>query len=451
MRKKLLIPVVVLLAAGGVFAFRTIRSAMQDDAGTLRISGNIEVTDVEVSFKIPGRVERRAVSEGEIVKAGDLAAQLDRTELDQEVAIRRAEVSAAEAALAELVAGSRPEEIGQAEAAVREAQARLDELLAGSRSEEIAAQQAATQRARADVERLKSDLDRQTTLYKADVISAREFEGAQTAYQVAQARLREEIERLKLVKEGPRQEEIARARAALAQTRERAALVNKGPRRETIDQARARVEQTRQALAVAETRLAYSTVSSPISGVVLSENVEPGMYVAPGTPVVTVGDLNDVWMRGYIGETELGRVKPGQLVQVTTDTYPGKRYEGRVSFIASQAEFTPKSVQTDKERVKLVYRVKIDIRNPGMELKPGMPADAEIILDATNPQSGHLAPATHRTHAPAIAANDREAARNRALNELLSPDVRLSAPATKKSTGTRPEILLAREVRDGSR
>lgn len=124
-------------------------------------------------------------------------------------------------------------------------------------------------------------------------------------------------------------------------------------------------------------------VFAPLAGVVLSENVEPGMYVAAGTPVVTVGDLVNVWLRAYINETDLGRVKVGQPVRVTTDTYPGEHYEGRVSFIASQAEFTPKNVQTEKERVELVYRVKVDIENPHMELKPGMPADGEILLGGT--------------------------------------------------------------------
>jgi HlyD family secretion protein len=142
---------------------------------------------------------------------------------------------------------------------------------------------------------------------------------------------------------------------------------------------------------VAETRLSYTTVIAPIGGVVLSENLEAGMYAAPGTPVVTVGDLVNLWLRAYISETDLGRVKLGQRVWVTTDTYPGKRYDGRVSFIASQAEFTPKNVQTEKERVKLVYRVKIDIQNPNMELKPGMPADAVILTGPdTNTQAGAL-------------------------------------------------------------
>ncbi|MCD4726327.1 MAG: efflux RND transporter periplasmic adaptor subunit, partial [Pirellulales bacterium] len=120
----------------------------------------------------------------------------------------------------------------------------------------------------------------------------------------------------------------------------------------------------------------YATVRSPITGVVLSKNIEPGEYVAPGTPVVTVGDLVHVWLRAYIEELDLKQVKPGQKATVSIDS--GDKYQGRVSFIAQEAEFTPKNVQTQKERVKLVYRIKIDVTNPDMELKPGMPADAVI-------------------------------------------------------------------------
>jgi HlyD family secretion protein len=380
--KRKLILLFPLLAVAAGAGYRSIRDRLRADPSAIRVSGNIEVTDVEVSFKVSGRVEARPVSEGELVQAGGLVAKLDSTELAQDVAQRRAEVQASEAALAELLAGSRPEEIAEADATVRKAQAWRDELLNGSRPEDIAAQRATVARAKAEIERLESEYRRQKFLYERDIVSARDHEAAQTALEVAKARLQEDQERLKLLLEGPRKEQIEQARAALRQAQERYTLVRKGPREEGIDQARARLEQARQALAIAETRLSYSTVVAPLSGVVLSENIEPGMYVAPGTPVITVGDLVNVWLRAYINETDLGRVKVGQPVRVTTDTYPGKQYEGRVSFIASQAEFTPKNVQTEKERVQLVYRVKVDIRNPNMELKPGMPADAEILVAA---------------------------------------------------------------------
>jgi HlyD family secretion protein len=346
----------------------------------IRISGNIEVTDAELSFKISGRVDARLVDEGQRVKASQTVALLDSKELSQEVNLSKAGFEAAKAALAELEAGSRPEEIAEAQAATSQAKARLDELEAGSRPQEVAAAEAAYQSAQADAARLADDFNRYSGLYKKQLVSTQQYDAARTASEIAQGRAREAKEQMDLVKEGPRQEDIAQARASYAQSEQRYALVRKGPRREDIEQARARLEQARQSLGVAETRLGYATLVSPMSGVVLSKSVEPGEFVSAGTPVVTVADLENIWLRGYVNETDLGRVKLGRGARVTTDTYPGKAYEGRVSFISSEAEFTPKSVQTEKVRVRLVYRIKVAIKNPKMELKPGMPADAEILV-----------------------------------------------------------------------
>lgn len=379
--KKKIILLLAIIVIGGVIAYLYMQRRSAEDVNIIRVSGNIEITDAEVSSKISGRVEQRLVNEGQIIKAGQIVAHLDRIELAQEVSLRKAEVQEARAALAELEAGSRPEEINEAEAGVQKAKARLDGLLAGSRPQEIAAAEAAVEKAKADLEKLKVDYERQKELHQKDIISTREFEASKAAYEIARAKLQEDIEKLKLIREGPRKEEIDQARAALKEARERYNLIKKGPRKETIDQSGARLRKTKEALAQAETRLGYATLHSPLSGIVLSENIEPGEYVAPGTPVITVGDLEKVWLRAYINETDLGRVKVGQRVRVTTDTYPGKVYEGRLSFISSEAEFTPKNVQTKKERVKLVYRVKVDIQNPNMELKPGMPADADILLN----------------------------------------------------------------------
>ena len=323
-RKAMWAGVIVLIAVAGTMAYFRFRGGEAE--GAVRVSGNIEVTDVDVSFRIPGRVQERLVGEGMMVTRGQLVARLDIEDLEGEVRLKEAERRAAEAALRDLLAGSRPQEIGAARATV----------------------------ARADAEAvcLVRDDERAAALYSRGVIAAREYEAAKAASEVARARVKE-------------------AREALL-------LVEEGPRKETIELARARLEQAGEALKLAKVRLGYGSVTAPLSGVVLSENVEAGDYVAPGTPVVTVGDLSNVWLRAYIEETDLGRVKIGQPVTVTTDTYPGKKYTGRVSFIAPQAEFTPKSVQTQKERVKLVYRIKVDIPNSAMELKPGMPADAVI-------------------------------------------------------------------------
>ena len=323
-RNVVLAGAVVLVLVAGSAVYLRFRGGEAD--GAVRVSGNIEVTDVDVSFRTAGRVLERLVGEGMTVSEGQVVARLDSADLEREARRKEAELKAAEAALRDLEAGSRPQEIAVARATVARAQAEAD--------------------------RLARDFERSSALYSREVISAREYEAANAASDVAGARLREAREALLLVEEGPRKEQVA--------------------------QARAQVDQAREALKLAKVRLGYGTITAPLSGLVLSENVEAGDYVAPGTPVVTVGDLANVWLRAYIEETDLGRVKVGQPVEVTTDTYPGKKYAGRVSFIASQAEFTPRNVQTRKERVRLVYRIKVDIPNPERELKPGMPADAVI-------------------------------------------------------------------------
>lgn len=325
--KKRVLAAVVILVVLGVTGVALLRESRSREMAKLKVSGNIEIDDVALSFQIPGRVIHRYVAEGAVVTNGQPVAALDPVEFEQELALRKAEVRAAEALLAELEAGSRPEEIDQAAAAAEAAHSEL--------------------RAQAN------EYARQRELLQRKIISSREFEVAEAAHSMAQARLREAAARL--------------------------ALLRQGPRRETIAAARAKLEQARQAAALAATRLDRAVLAAPCSGLVLAEGVEEGEYVAPGTPVVTVGDLARVWLRGYVAESDLGRVKVGQPVDVTTDAAPDRIFRGNLIFIAQEAEFTPKNVQTVKERVKLVYRVKIDIPNPEGTLKPGMPADGVIV------------------------------------------------------------------------
>ena len=188
-----------------------------------------------------------------------------------------------------------------------------------------------------------------------------------------------------LVEEGPRQEEIESARAQVARARaalrlSEAARLELKRKRQEIETRRAETARARAQVGVLDAQLDDAVAVSPIDGVVLTKAAEVGEVVAAGTPVLTVGDLAHPWLRGYINETDLGRVKLGARVRVTTDSYPDKVYWGRLSFIASDAEFTPKQIQTPEERVKLVYRVKIDIPNPQQELKLNMPVEAEILL-----------------------------------------------------------------------
>jgi len=294
--------------------------------GPLVLSGNLELVDARLSFKYPGRVAERLVDEGQRVKAGQTVARLDDSEQIQEVALRRAELGAAQALLAELEAGSRPQEIAAAEAVLRSAQA--------------------------ERERAELDFIRQEELLRRNAIPAREFESARAQLRVAEARV--------------------------AEARERSRLIQAGPRPETILQARARTEQAAASLALAQTRLDQARLVSTVDGVVLSHHAEAGEFVAAGTPVVTVADTVHMWVRAYLNETDLGRLRLGQRVTVRTDAAANRTHEGTVAFISPEAEFTPKSVQTPKERVRLVYRVKVDVLNRSGELKTGMPADVLV-------------------------------------------------------------------------
>lgn len=380
LNKKFIFPLLIVLVAGAVLYQKYLnRSHSSDDS--IRVSGNIEVTDAELSFKIAGRVTERLVTEGDKIEKGQIIARLDDSDLIHDVAARKADLKKAEAALQEMLAGSRPQEIEQAYATAQKTNALLNQLLAGSRPQEIAVAQAEVENARSDLENMTLEYHRQDNLLKDGVTSQDQYDKAKAAYLMATARLKEAEEKLKLSVEGPRKEEIEQARHGLKESTEHYSLVKEGFRKEEIAQAQALLELAKANLRLSETRLSYATITAPLSGVVLSKNIEPGEYVAPGTPIVTAADLQDIWLRAYIRETDLGRVKLGQLARVQTDTYPGKVYEGKVTFIASQAEFTPKNVQTEKERVKLVYRVKITLSNANLELKPGMPADAEILTE----------------------------------------------------------------------
>jgi HlyD family secretion protein len=379
--KKLLFPAAVLvvaIGAGGWYTFQFGRGG----GDTIRVSGNIEAIEVPISFKVPGHVAKRFVDEGQSVKAGEPIAELEAADLRADVAAREGDLHATQAVLAALEHGSRPDEIRAAEATMHKAEANYEELKNGSRPEEIAASESIFKAAEADLVRLKADRDRIEKLWNSHsgAVSAEQYDQAVAAFRMGSERHAEALKRYQLVKEGPRKEDIAQGKAAMEQAEAQWRLVRDGPRKEDIDQARAKVQQAEAALKAAQVKLSYAVVTSPLTGVVLSKNVEPGEYVAPGTPVVTVADIKNVWLRAYVDERDIGKrtIALDNPTEITTDAYPGKVYKGRVGFISSEQEFTPKTVQTDRERVKFVYRVKIYVDNPHQELKPGMPADAKL-------------------------------------------------------------------------
>ena len=392
MKKRIVIGLLILLAAGGGGWTLYTRVLTSAESKALIVSGNIEVIDAQLSFKIPGRLLARLVDEGETVTTGQLIARLDKTDQEQAFAKAQANFAYAQAFLAELEAGSRAEDIRKAKAQFEQAQFALNELKNGSRVQEIAdavaeveRAQAGEKTAQAQLAQAQKDEDRYRELYQQGVIGSRDYEvyhtqfsTAKSALDDAKGRVTAMKEQLSLRREGSRIEQIQKAQAALNQAEAEYALVKAGPRAETIAQARAQAWSSSESLRQARQQLLDTTLLAPFGGVVMSKSAESGEYLNPGTPVVTIADMDQIWLRAYVGERDMGRIQHGMTLDVTTDAHPGKVFKGRVGFISDQPEFTPKSVQTKEERVKLVYRIKIYLDNRSRELKPGLPADAHI-------------------------------------------------------------------------
>ena len=324
---KRVIPLILLLLAGGALLYFNPQWFQPRVAvSEMKLSGNIEAHESLVGFKVSGRIVDLPVEEGQSVKEGQLLARLDTADYQQQVAVDDAVLR------------------------VRDRQLAL--ALAGSRHQDIQAAYEAVVDARADLEQKQRDFERYDALLKKDEIPAQTRDQART--------------------------NVTRAKATLARLEQNYSELQEGTRKEEIAVDHANAGQARQNVELSRIHLSYTTLNAPFNGVILVRQAELGEVVAPATPVVTLADLDHIWVRVYLPETDLSRLRWGQDVSVKTDSYPGKTYHGRVSFISSEAEFTPKSVQTQQERVTLVYRIKVDVDNPNYELKPGMPADVYV-------------------------------------------------------------------------
>ncbi len=388
-RLRIILPLMALIIAGTII-FNVFKH--RNDDSLLQFSGNIEVTETQMSFRIPGRLLERLVEEGDTVRANQPVARLEKS--DQTIALAQAEANLAyaEAVVAELAAGSRKEDIDRAEAGVMQARQNLTELQNGSRIQDIESARAALDSAKAteqsaivQLKQARIDQDRYIKLYKEQSVSKNVLETYQINFETAENRVKEAAaqtraarQRLELLKIGPRIEQLHKAEAILKQAEAEFALIKAGPRQESIDQAEAKLRAAQATVNQAGQQLKYTELVAPMDAVVLSTAAEAGEYLNTASPVITLGQTDKPWLRAYINEKNLGRIKLGQKVEVKTDSFPEKSYSGRVSYISSQAEFTPKTVQTFEERVKLMFRIKVLLDNPDNELKPGMPADGSI-------------------------------------------------------------------------
>ncbi len=334
MKKRRIIIVVffVLLTGVGSFVYYGQRKAQDRD---MYFSGTIEAVQSNLAFQTSGRVLDVSVDEGQKVERDQVLAELDRSEF-------QARYGQAKATLDRSLRG-------------QEQLSTMLEIYQKTLPAEVARAEAAVASLRYVTDDAKKNYDRYERLFKRGVSSEKERDVVKLAYETAASRLTE-------------------AEAVLRQARSNLKKIEAGG--QDVEAAKAQVEVSRSVLGQAGIQMGYTQLKAPFSGTITSRNIEPGEVVTVGREVLTLSDLSRVDLKIFVGETQIGRVKPGQEVDVKVDTFPEKTYKGRIAFVSPESEFTPKIIQTQKERVKLVYLVKISLSNPDLELKSGMPADA---------------------------------------------------------------------------
>lgn len=386
---KRLIPLLLLVAAGG--GYLAWSRLQPSDDGFLRLSGNIEFNKIDISFKVAGKLLELNAEEGGNVKKGSVLARLDRDQLTRIRERDSATVLAAESQLVQLQTGIRFQkemtlsETMLRQSEIRQTRAKLQELLDGARPQDLAQARATLEDLRGLRDQAAKELARAQQLIEKEDISQNQFDQAQTRFNSLSAQVRAGEERLSLLTEGPRKTDIESARAAVARAEAALRMTEAQKmevlrREEDLAARRADVARAKSGVSVIDSQLDDLVAISPVDGVVLTKSADPGEVLAAGTPILSLGDIDHPWLRGYVPQSKLGQIQLGMRVSVSSDSYPGKTYKGRISFIASEAEFTPKQIQTSEERVKLVYRIKVDLENPNRELKLNMPVDGVIDL-----------------------------------------------------------------------
>jgi HlyD family secretion protein len=294
-------------------------------------TGTIEATEIDVSAEVGGQIKKLSADEGDAVKQGELIAELD--------------------------SGQATAEVTRAEAAVASARATFEDLQAGARPQELDRARARVNLARATLALAEADWRRASELFEEGVFSENQRDNARANLDAAKSQYNVALEEMKLLEAGARSDQI--------------------------EAARWQVKQAEAALELAKVRLEKTRIYAPVSGTVIVKDSEEGEVVSPGAPIVTIADLDDMWVKIYIDEADIGKLKLGQHAKARVDSFPGKDFSGSVKFVSSEAEFTPKNIQTREDRVKLVFAVKVSVDNQNGLLKPGMYAD--IAIEAQSP------------------------------------------------------------------
>ncbi|MBN1850119.1 MAG: efflux RND transporter periplasmic adaptor subunit [Deltaproteobacteria bacterium] len=387
MKKRIIIVVFLVLLFG--VSFLVYFGQRKNQSEELYYSGTIETKQANLSFQVSSRVVDVFADEGQWVEKGQLLAILDQAEFLARLSQAKANMEVSKKALSqaevtlEIAKTALPADVERAEAGVKALKAQLDELEAGYRSQDIEKARLALSAAEATLEVAKKDKDRYDRLFQETIASEKERDAVNLRYETALREYESAKENLDQIREGFRSETI---RTAMARLEEGEAVLKQArinlkkieANEKEIEAAHSRVQAAEAAVMLAEAQMEFTRLNAPFNGVIVNRNIEQGEVVSPGREVLSLSDLSSVDLKIFINETEIGKIKPGLQVDVKIDTFPNKIFKGTISYISPEGEFTPKVIQTRKERVKLVYLVKVSIPNPDLELKSGMPADAWI-------------------------------------------------------------------------
>ncbi len=346
-----------------------------------RLPGTVETQDVRLSSRVGGRVARVYVKESQMVEPGATIVELEMPELDAQRAQLVAQKEAAEAVLLRLKNGPRVEEKAAAKAAVDAAVARLARMQKGYREEEIEQARSDLAALRADLQNALVELNRERSLLEKGASARTDYDAAVARHGRFEGQVNAAAAKLKMYESGYRIEDIAEMQADLARLQANYDLLVAGTRPEEIAEAEANVQKLQGQIDEIDVKRNERTVVAPERALVEVLLVRPGDIAAPNQPVALVLRAEDLWVKAYISEVDLGRIRLGQKVEVTCDAYPNKRFGGVITHIASASEFTPRNVQTIDERRHQVFGFKVRVADPQGVFKSGMAADVWLPLD----------------------------------------------------------------------
>jgi HlyD family secretion protein len=375
-RRGIVVTVVAVLLAGAVIVL--VVRALHARGAVQEYSGTIETREIQVGSKIGGRVTVVAVEEGQAVKAGALLVRFESNELTAQRRQAQAEVEQQRANLLKLTRGNRPEEIEQAEANALALRAALDEARNGPRAQDIEQARADYQAAEADAVNAQATYERMEKLVATDTISRMEFDGDRDKRDSAAKKAESARERLAELQAGTRREDVQAAEAHYQQAQAAAVLSRKGSRAEDIEAARDALAAAEAHVADLDVSLTEAELDAPADGIIETVSLRPGDLVPAGRIVLTMLEPTQLWVKVYVPETDLSKVRLGQSGEVTVDGLSGHRFTGHVGQIASEAEFLPRNVQTPDDRQHQVFGVKVYVDNAEGALKSGMSASVRL-------------------------------------------------------------------------